>query len=146
MDKIARRSFLKATAAAGVLAWTAPGSSSEISQSKRNLLEPFDYDGVHLRESRWQQQYQKARDFYLSLSDDDILCGYRKAAGISSPGTPLGGWCAANSNTVFGQWLSGMARMYRATGDTEIREKASRLMASWAKTLGPNGDARMQHY
>src|SRR5262245_39594234 len=82
MDRIARRSFLKATAAAGVLAWTAPGRSSEVPQSKRIQLEPFDYDGVRLRESPWQKQYQAARDFYLSLSDDDILSGYRKAAGM----------------------------------------------------------------
>ena len=33
-----------------------------------------------------------------------------------------------------GQWLSGMARMYRATGDTEIRDKAVRLFTEWAKT------------
>jgi hypothetical protein len=146
MDKFARRSFLKAAAAAGVVAWAAPARSSETPSDKRVKLEPFDYDGVKLLDSRWQRQYQAARDFYLSLSDDDILCGYRQAAGMAAPGKPLGGWCAGNSNTVFGQWLSGMARMYRATNDQEIRDKAVDLMTAWAKTIRPNGDARMRHY
>jgi len=47
---------------------------------------------------------------------------------------------------VFGQWLSGMARMYKATGDTAIRDKAVLLMTEWAKTVTPEGDCRMRHY
>ena len=39
-------------------------------------------------------------------SDDDILCGFRKDAGLPAPGKTLGGWCARDSSTVFGQWLS----------------------------------------
>lgn len=114
--------------------------------SARTKLEPFDYDGVRLRESRWLKQYQAARDFWLGLSEDDILHGYRLAAGLPAPGKPLGGWCRVNSNTVFGQWLSGLARLYRATGDTAVRDKAVRLFEGWAKTVRPDGDCGMGHY
>lgn len=112
----------------------------------REVVEPFDYRGVRLLESRWSAQFREARDYYLSVPDDDILHGYRKAAGLPAPGAPLGGWCRHNSDTVFGQWLSGMARIYRATGDEAMRDKASRLLAEWAKTLGPDGDCRMGLY
>src|SRR5262249_30995195 len=95
---------------------------------------------------RWQKQYQAARDFYFGVSDDDILCGYRAATGAAAPGKPLGGWCRTNSNTVFGQWLSGMSRMCRALNDSELRGKIVHLFVEWAKTVKPDGDCGMRHY
>jgi hypothetical protein len=140
-----RRDFLKAAS----LAVAGVASISEAAESRiraRVVLEPFDYDGVQLRPSRWLSQLQTAREFYLQVSDDDILHGWRLAAGLPAPGKPLGGWCGKNSSTVFGQWLSGMARLYRATNDAAIREKAGRLLTGWAKTLKPDGDCGMNHY
>lgn len=144
-DRILRRDFLK-TAPLAVAAVMSTPAAAESRIRASVALEPFDYDGVQLRPSRWLSQMQTARDFYLEVSDDDILHGWRVAAGLPAPGKPLGGWCGKNSNTVFGQWLSGMARVYRATNDTEIREKASRLLTGWAKTVKPDGDCRMNHY
>jgi DUF1680 family protein len=140
---VIRRDFLKAAPmAAGLMV----RSMAAASFSARNLIEAFDYQGVRLRESRWRQQVETAREFYLGLPDDDILQGFRAAAGLPAPGKPLGGWCKENSSTIFGQWLSGMARLYRATGDTVIRDKAARLMTEWAKTVKPDGDCGMRHY
>ncbi|HET7216999.1 MAG TPA: beta-L-arabinofuranosidase domain-containing protein, partial [Vicinamibacterales bacterium] len=109
-------------------------------------IEPFDYQNVRLRPSRWKEQSDAAREFYSAVPDDDILHGYRKAAGLPAPGRPLGGWCGENSYTVFGQWLSGMARMYRATGDARLRDKAVKLVTEWSRTVKPDGDAGMRHY
>ena len=149
-NEIPRRDFLKTAPAAAVgLAVAAHGIRLDAQPARRpatTKLEVFDYAGVRLRPSRWQQQYLAGRDFYLALSDDDILHGFRAAAGQTAPGKPLGGWCGKDSSSIFGQWLSGMARMYRATGDAEIRDKAVRLFTEWAKTVGANGDARMGHY
>jgi hypothetical protein len=143
-----RRDFLKAAPVAAYamtqMARGAPGES-ELSPAKAKI-ELFDYQGVRLHESRWQKQYQAARDFYFGVSDDDILCGYRAAAGFPAPGKPLGGWCRTNSNTVFGQWLSGMSRMSRALDDAAMREKVVRLFTEWAKTVKPDGDCGMRHY
>ena len=36
-------------------------------------MEPFDYRGVRLRPSRWQEQSDVARDVYAGFSHDDIL-------------------------------------------------------------------------
>ncbi len=82
----------------------------------------------------------------MAIPDDDILHGFRKAAGLNAPGKPLGGWCSDDSAMVFGQWLSGMARLSRATDDSALRDKASYLLAEWAKTVKPNGDCGMGHY
>lgn len=145
---MARREFLKAVpVTAYALAQAAEGMTLRAPPpAARIKIEPFDYEGVVLREGRWQQQYQEARDFYLNVSDDDILHGYRQAAGLPAPGKPLGGWCARNSNTVFGQWLSGMSRFAKGGNDTAMRDKAVRLFTEWAKTVGPDGNCGMTHY
>lgn len=136
-----RRDFLKAVSAgAGLLTHSATAATGT------KVIEAFDYQGVKLGDSRWRKQVQDAREYYLAISDDDILHGFRAAAGLPAPGKPLGGWCRQDSSTVFGQWLSGMARLYRATGDDALRDKAVRLMTGWAKTVKPNGDCGMRHY
>jgi uncharacterized protein len=140
-----RRDFLK-TAALAAAAVTSPAKAEESRLRARIHVEPFDYDGVRLRPSRWQKQFETARDFYLNVSEDDILHGWRAAASLPAPGRPLGGWCMNDSSTVFGQWLSGMSRVYRATGDTEMRDKAARLLSGWAKTVKPDGSCTMDHY
>ncbi len=146
--KMPRRDFIKTapiatwavTQAARSMALEPPAAASKIK------IEAFDYQNVRLRGSRWQKQYQAARDFYLGVSNDDILHGYRAAAGLPAPGKALGGWCAVNSNTVFGQWLSGMSRFCRATDDSEMRDKAILLFTEWAKTVKPDGNCGMGHY
>lgn len=143
-----RREFLR-TAPAGAMLVAGALRAAPLFQAPpavRHALEPFDYADVRLRPSRWQQQFDDGRAFYLSLSDDDILHGFRAAAGLPAPGKPLGGWCGRDSSTVFGQWLSGMARIARITGDAAMRDKARHLFAEWARTIGSDGDARMNHY
>lgn len=148
---IPRRDFLVALpAAAGLLAHTLRSAADAAPvlrpTATRIQLEPFDYHGVSLGPGRWRDQYLAARTFYLAIPDDDILHGYRAAASRSAPGRPLGGWCSRTSDTVFGQWLSGLARMAAATGDDAARTKAIHLFREWAKTVKPNGDCGMGHY
>ena len=138
-----RRNFIKSASAA---CWATGALGQGGPLASRVILEPFNYRGVRLRDSRWQQQYDTARAYYSAISEDDILKGFRQGAGLPAPGNTLGGWCERNSSTVFGQWLSGMSRMYRATGDVAMRDKAARLMTEWAKTLKPDGDCGMSHY
>jgi uncharacterized protein len=147
-EKITRREFLAAApTTTWILARAARGATHEAeAASLRTKLEPFHDRGVRLLKSRWQEQYRSARDFYLSVSEDDILNGFRAAAALPAPGKPLGGWCRTNSSTVFGQWLSGLSRMFSATGDSEARDKAVRLMREFARTVKPDGDCGMRHY
>lgn len=98
-------------------------------------LEPFEYRGVRLLPGPFADRLAATRAFYLAIPDDDIVKGFREKAGLPAPGTHLGGWCSSSSALLFGQWLSGMARIYRATGDTELRAKAVRLMTAWGETL-----------
>lgn len=166
-DKITRRSFiaraargaaaaslagpftrLAASGAAAGPAQTAKGSPAG-SASSRILLEPFDYSGVRLLHGRLKAQYDAMRDYFFAIPDDDILKGFRSRAGLSAPGEDLGGWYSGEPRrtwwsrgdtfNTFGQWLSAMARISRATGDEAMRSKAIHLMTEWARTIEPDG-------
>lgn len=134
-----RRDFVKlavgtALASKSGTLWAAPPAASRRLKVAFKL-EPFDYRGVRLLPGPFADRLAATRAFYLSVPDDDIVKGFREKAGLPAPGTHLGGWCDKSSALLFGQWLSGMARIYRATGDAELRDKAVRLMTAWGETL-----------
>ncbi len=140
-----RRTFLQTMAAmtAGSLVpfpIAARAESTSSSMGSHRKLRSFDYQGVRLLEGRLQAQFQTTRNFYLALPDDDILKGFRKGAHLPAPGAEMGGWAEHDTSGVFGQWLSGMARIYRATGDTAMRDKALFLMSEWGKTFSASGN------
>ncbi len=103
------------------------------------LIQPFNYEGVELLDGRLKDQFEQVRDYYMALRDNDILKGFRERTGKTNvPGTEIGGAYSSRPLT-FGQWLGGFARMYKATGDTAIRDKAVYLMEEWAKTISEDG-------
>jgi DUF1680 family protein len=143
MDKASnRRDFMKIMLSASVApsllrraeAASPAGADANLPPPKI-FLEPFNYEGVRLLDSRFRKQYLATRDYYYNIPNDDILKGFRKAAGLPAPGEDMGGWCAKDPSVAFGQWLSGMARMYKATGDRAMRDKATQLMLEWGKTI-----------
>ena len=166
-SEISRRKFITKVAAgaagasiAGPLARFAGAESASgsaqaaksgpaASAPSRILLEPFDYSGVRLLDGRLKSQYDAMRDYFFAIPDDDMLKGFRSRAGLSAPGEDLGGWYSGEPRrtwwsrgdtfNTFGQWLSAMARMSKATGDAEMRLKAIHLMTEWARTIEPDG-------
>ncbi len=113
-------------------------------------MEPFNYEGVRLLEGRLKNQYTAARDYFFAIPSNDILRGFRMRAGLVAPGNDLGGWysgdpqqrtwwSAGDTFSVFGQWLSGMARMAKATGDQAMGDKAAHLMIEWARAMDSDG-------
>jgi uncharacterized protein len=149
---MSRRKFA-GTMAALSLAPLLPGAPAGSAAGKvkrtpslRTKLRSFDYQGVELRPGLLQKQYESTRDFYMALSDDDVLHGFREAAGLPAPGKALGGWAEPDSYVVFGQWLQAMARAARATGDTAMRDKASLWVSEWVKTMRNNKNVDLGHY
>jgi len=120
---MARREFLGTIpTAAGIMArkvQAAPDAGSRIG------LETFEYQGVRLLPGRWLDQVQQNRDYTFALADDDILKGFRTAARLAAPGTTLGAWCERDSSSILGQWLSGMARLSRATPRCMTKQSTS---------------------
>jgi DUF1680 family protein len=83
---------------------------------------------------------------YVAISDDQILHGFRRRAGHHAPGDSMGGWCTTDSSVIFGQLISGLARVGKQFNDAAALEKAIRLFEGWRQTAGPDGDARMSTY
>ena len=76
---------------------------------------------------------------YLRVPNDDYLKGFRQRAGKPAPGADLGGWYTPGTFHVFGQVLSGLARMHAATGDEACREKLNALIREWSRCIEPDG-------
>lgn len=141
-----RREFVKMVAGASLApsiaraaeAFKAPAETTGLAAKVH--LEPFDYQGVRLLDGMLKAQYDRTREYYIKIPNDDILKGFRQRAGLPAPGQDMGGWAIVDTSGVFGQWLSGMARMYRATGDTEMKDKATALMNGWAEAYRKDGN------
>jgi uncharacterized protein len=107
--------------------------------SVRLAIEPFSYRGVSLDDGPLRRQVDAARDDYLRIPNDDLLKGFRQRAGHPAPGADLGGWYSSDIFHVFGQILSGLARLHAATGDPACREKAEALLKGWSECIEPDG-------
>lgn len=106
------------------------------------ILQPFGYQDVRLTGGLLGGQAQRAQDFYLSVSEDNLLNGFRKRAGLPAPGKPMGGWYDPDGFAgahPFGQYVSALARMYASTGDARYKEKVARLVHGFHETLAPDG-------
>lgn len=113
-------------------------TAGELAKGKRVIM-PFDFHGVELTGGRLRMQFDEVRDYYLKIPLDDLLHGYRLRAGLPAPGKELGGWYTGDMGNVFPQILSGLARMYAATSDPAVLEKANAMLTEWAKCIGPDG-------
>jgi len=104
-----------------------------------HVLETFDYRGVTLDDGMPRRMFDEVRDFYLRIPNDDLLKGYRQRAGLAAPGVELGGWYSNDNGNILGQVISGLARMYRATGDPRCLAKVNALVSEWGRCLGVDG-------
>jgi DUF1680 family protein len=105
----------------------------------RRRLTSFDYKGVTLDGGPLRRQFDEICDYYLKIPNDDLLKGFRLRSGLPAPGIELGGWYSRDFFNIFGQILSGLSRMYAATGNPEVKAKLDFLLAEWAKTIAPDG-------
>ena len=112
----------------------------------KTVLKAFDYQDVRLLPGMLLAQVEQARQLYSSISNDDILKGFRREAGRPAPGDGMKGWCKSTSAVIFGQLISGMVRLGRATDDGALIDKAITLFEGWLETLPPDGNARMRAY
>jgi uncharacterized protein len=118
-----------------VLAFALPGVPAPALGGK-TVLQPFDYHGVTLDGGWLRQQVEEVRAYYLRVPNDDLPKPYRQRAGKPAPGADLKGVYVAHG--MFGQFLSGLARLYAATGDPACQEKAQALMEGWAECIEPD--------
>lgn len=143
MDRgFSRRKFM---AGAGVAAGAAALSpqifaSSFASESiAAGRLEEFEYGAVQLKGGPLKEQYDRIHASYLALDNDRLLKVYRQRAGLPAPGAAMGGWYDADGfvpGHTLGQYISGLARIGKTTGDPDCALKATELVDGFGATLG----------
>jgi uncharacterized protein len=141
---VTRRQFLTGVAAAA-LADAIPASAlpfSGVSAPASPISEPlaeFDYGAVELTGGPLKRQYDRIHAAYLALDNDRLLQVYRERAGLPAPGAPMGGWYGRDGfvpGHSLGQYISGLARIGRTTGDPACAVKVGALVDGFAATLG----------
>lgn len=132
---ISRREFLAGASAA--LVGTRIPARAEPSFSGNRFAE-FDYGQVQLTGGPLKTQYDRMRASYLGLDNDRLLKVYRERAGLPAPGEPMGGWYGRDGfvpGHSLGQYISGMARMGKTTGDEACCEKVRALVDGFAASF-----------
>ena len=147
-----RRTFIKAGAAVAATSVTAKGAYASDHTPYLAITPPlsqFGYGEVTLLEGMLREQFDRNRAFYRALDEDALLKPFRERAGLPAPGEDMGGWYSwaplsdidARPNNgfapghSFGQYISGLARDYAATGDAATRDKVHRLVKEFAPAI-----------
>jgi len=148
-----RRTFLKtATAvAAGTYAARRVPAWCETNRGTIAIETPlmtFPYGDVELLDGPMKRQFEENHSRFLNLDDDRLLKVFRQVAKLPAPGDDMGGWYDLTGFNLaqndfhgfipghsFGQYLSGLARSYAATGSQPTRAKVDRLVKGYAETL-----------
>jgi uncharacterized protein len=150
LKEITRRSFLRATslgavAAAGSQFWMQDLLAGSVLPEP---LSEFEYSDVSLSSEIHEKQLHDTCAVLMELSEDSLLKPLRAMAGLPAPGAEMGGWYLYDPDydkhkgdlgfapgCPFGQWVSGLARMYAITGSQPYREKVMRLNRLYAETI-----------
>jgi DUF1680 family protein len=149
-----RRTFLKTSTAVAAATLIRPhaGFASGDALQVTPPLSQFGYGDVELLEGPARDQFDRNHRFYLALDEDSLLKPFRQRAGLPAPGEDMGGWYSwapladidkpGNNGFApghsFGQYLSGLARDYAATGDRATQEKVHRLVSGFAPAITPH--------
>ena len=108
-----------------------------------DVLYPFTLSQVHLSDGLWKTEREADRKYLHDLDSERMLLNFRTNAGLPTGNAkPLGGWEAPTGELrghFVGHYLSAVALMYAATGDTALKTKGDYLVAELAKCQKATG-------
>ena len=152
-NRLSRRTFMQGGAAATGLALPGLRSIARAESAMAGAatkLAQFGYGDVQLLEGPMLEQFNANHSFFLAMDEDSLLKPFRQKAGLAAPGEDMGGWYSwsaefdpPNNMTgyipghTFGQYLSGLARAYAATGNKPTQAKVHRLVRGFAEAISP---------
>lgn len=145
--RTSRRTFLQSAGTAaglgviGARARLARAGGARQAPAPAVRLSEFDYGDVTLTGGALKEQYDFIHAHYLALDNDRLLQVYREHAGLPAPGIDMGGWYGAGGfipGHAFGQYVSGIARIGRCTGDAACRSKVHELIRGFGAAVDAN--------
>ncbi len=142
-QSFSRRAFLKGTVTAAVTCAPAILRSQIPAKSEsREKLFQLGYTDVKLTGGPLKAQFDRVHSAYMALDEDRLLKVFRMRAGLPAPGQDMGGWYDADAfgpGHSFGQYVSGLARYAKATGDPAALAKTKRLTEGFIATIDADG-------
>ena len=161
VNAISRRGFMQCAlcAAAGT---TLTGLSSAVASGQgprggREVMRVFPYGAVTLTGGPIKQHFDRIHAHFLALDNDRLLKVFRERAGLPAPGPDMVAGTDTNGfvpGLTIGQYISGLARLGAATGDTAAHAKVARLVSGFGEFIrraespyaGPNAQAQWAAY
>ena len=98
--------------------------------------EAFELSDLRLLPGVFKANQDADKKYLLSLDPDRLLHNFRITAKLPSAAKPLGGWEAPNfkfRGHFTGHFLSACAEMYAATGDQQLRDRGTYMVAELGK-------------
>lgn len=151
---VSRRTFLGASTAVAC-ACVLPAAAAA-KQGRFPKLGQLDYGQVQLAPGPMDVQLRHQHQLFMDIDDDRLLKPFRVLAGQPAPGEDMGGWYDASDDFhidpndwstanwhgyipghSFGQYLSGLARIYAVTGDAATKAKVQSLVDNYIPTISP---------
>ncbi|MBS1603014.1 MAG: glycoside hydrolase family 127 protein [Bacteroidetes bacterium] len=104
-------------------------------------VQPFPLSDVRLLESPFLSAQQTDAKYILSLNEDRLLAPYLKDAGLTPLAPNYGNWESQGlDGHIAGHYLSAVAQLYAATGDTVFRGRLDYMLGWLEKCQDRNGD------
>lgn len=96
-------------------------------------VHPFNLNAVHLEDTIFGANRDRAFNYLLSIEDDRMLYAFKEAAGLSTKdATPLSGWDAPDCNLrghTTGHYLSALGQAYASSGNPIFKTKMDYIIA-----------------
>ncbi|RCH54762.1 hypothetical protein DJ568_09750 [Mucilaginibacter hurinus] len=109
-------------------------------------IAPMPQNAVRLTHGRLLDQLNEVKAFYLGINNASLLKGFLQRNGINNGAPEMGGWYSKDIFNPFGQFVSGLYRLYAATGDAACKTKADYLVKQWSTTIDGPGSPRGEGY
>lgn len=110
-------------------------------QAPAPAVRPLDPHAVRLTAGPFKTAQDVHHRYLLALEADRLLARFRNEAGLTAKALPYDGWEADTiSGHSLGHYLSGLAKMFAATGDPRLKERAAYVVQELAACQGRFGD------
>jgi DUF1680 family protein len=116
-------------------------AAAAVAQLPTPKLRPIPASDVRLLESPFKTAQDAHHRYLLALDADRLLARFRKEAGLAPKADGYGGWEGDTiSGHSLGHYLSGLAKMFAAIGDPQLKQRAAYVVAELAACQAKHGD------
>ncbi|MDQ2922012.1 MAG: glycoside hydrolase family 127 protein [Acidobacteriota bacterium] len=118
-------------------------NAQQIKNAIPEVARPLPLSAVRLTGGPLKHAQDLDIDYLLKLEPDRMMSYYRKRAGLEPKGQGYGGWDGDGRNLtghIAGHYLSAVALMYAATGDSRFKQRAYHIVKEMKEVQDKNGD------